>query len=373
MTSQFNATETQVNMTLTGYFLVFDIGVLFSGSISDKFGRKPMLVIGAIVYTIGSLFCAFSWTIWILLACRVLQATGAGVMGAVATACIKDCFAPQSRAQVFAAGQIVFTMGPVIAPVIGGIILSFATWRYMFWTLTGIGIFCVILTLLFEESLPPEERATDGVFKNFGNMGNCFRIKGFIPLLFVSCLSSATYMSFVILSPYIFEQYSGFSAQGFSYFFAACALFTIIGPILYLRLCKRRMRPRTFTHITVAVFVVASLLLIPLSKSGAFVFFALCAIISLCQVAFRSYISNVLISEVKVESEVGGASSLMTFLGAGTGVLGMLIAGFEVGLPIERFTVIAVIVCILNLAIWIYYCLRKYYMHNLEHVIEEQI
>jgi DHA1 family bicyclomycin/chloramphenicol resistance-like MFS transporter len=372
MTEYFSASETQVNMTLTGYFLIFVIGILLSGPMSDKYGRKPLLVVGAAVYTIGSAACALSPDINALIFSRFAQAAGAGIMGSVAFAVIKDCYESKSRARVFAVGQSAFTLGPILAPVIGGIVLSFASWRALFWILTGIGGICVILTLLFEESLTPAERSQKGMLQTVGGIGHGFTIKGFIPLLLVATLSSATFMSFVLLAPYVFEQFYGFSIQAYGYFFAACVLFTSAGPFVYLRMCKRAFTPRKFTHLLVFALASASLLLIPLARTGAYVFFALCSLIAFCQMTFKAYINNVLISEIKSESKVGSASSLINFMGAGTGFLGMTVASLAIGLPIDRFTSIAVVVGILNVAAWLYFCKRGYKMHNLERPIEAQ-
>jgi DHA1 family bicyclomycin/chloramphenicol resistance-like MFS transporter len=373
MKDYFATTDTLVNLTMSGYFLCFSTSILLSGSVSDMLGRRPLLIAGSIVYVIGCVVCALATDIAMLLACRVFQALGAGVMGSAAMATIKDCFAPKARALVFAVGQMVFMLGPVVAPVIGGVILNFFSWRYIFVFLTAFGLVALAFALLFEESLPKEERSGTDVFRTYAGMVHVARIRGFMPLLLVSSLSSASYMSFVALSPYIFVDYYGFSPQGYSYFFAACALITSMGSLVYLKLCKRKVTPRAFTHVLVGMFTAASLLLVPFAGSGAMLFFALCAIIAFCQMTFKAYVNNALLAEVKVEHEAGSASSLITSVSSGIGTMGMLVASLDAGSELLRFVVICVVIAVANLAMWAFYVARDYRLHNMEHVIEEQI
>ena len=158
MTEHFNTSESMVNLTLVGYFLFFAVGLLAFGPASDRYGRKPVLLAGILTYALASALCALSVDIVMLIATRILQALGAGAVSAVSTAVVKDAVVPERREALLSVVQVMFVVGPVLAPVAGALILQVADWRMTFWVLAGIGLLCAGLALLFDETLPVSER-----------------------------------------------------------------------------------------------------------------------------------------------------------------------------------------------------------------------
>ncbi len=115
-----------MNLTLISFFLFYTIGALFWGPLSDKFGRKPILLIGLFLYTVSSVLCALAGTIAWLIVYRIIQAIGTGAVTAVAMAVVKDVYEGRKRESVLAWVQSISMAAPVIAPVIGDLILSFS-------------------------------------------------------------------------------------------------------------------------------------------------------------------------------------------------------------------------------------------------------
>ena len=149
MAEHFNADAGTVNLTLVGYFLFFAVGLLVFGPLSDRCGRRPVLLAGMAAYTVASMLCALSFDIWMLVAFRVLQALGAGAVSAVSTAVVKDAFAADKRETVLTVVQVMFVVGPVLAPVIGALVLQVADWRMTFVVLAAVGAACCVLAVLF--------------------------------------------------------------------------------------------------------------------------------------------------------------------------------------------------------------------------------
>lgn len=123
MTDYFSTDAGTVNLTLVGYFLFFAVGLLVFGPMSDRHGRKPVLLVGIATYTVASGLCALSTDIWMLISFRIVQALGAGAVSAVSTAVVKDAFLAEKREAILSIVQVMFVVGPVLAPVIGALIL----------------------------------------------------------------------------------------------------------------------------------------------------------------------------------------------------------------------------------------------------------
>ena len=92
MPAYFDTTVGLVNLTIVGFFLLFAVGLLVCGTMSDRLGRRPVLLGGVAVYAAGSAVCVLSPSIYWLIGARVVQAVGAGAVNAVSTALVKDCF-----------------------------------------------------------------------------------------------------------------------------------------------------------------------------------------------------------------------------------------------------------------------------------------
>ncbi|MFR4804950.1 MAG: MFS transporter, partial [Eggerthellaceae bacterium] len=120
-----------------GYYVFFALGMLFFGPLSDKYGRKPVLLAGVGLYTVGSAACAIASSIELLIAFRVIQALGAGSISAVGTAVVKDSFQTYYREKILSVIQVLFVVGPATAPVIGAGVLAVADWRATFLILSS--------------------------------------------------------------------------------------------------------------------------------------------------------------------------------------------------------------------------------------------
>lgn len=126
------STDALVKSTVTIFFFVYALGMLIWGPLSDKYGRKKPMIVGFVLFSISTLFCAAAWNIYILLLARVLQGIGAASITAISFAMINDCFVGKTKETVLAIAQTLSGLGPVFAPIIGSWILYFISWRGIF-------------------------------------------------------------------------------------------------------------------------------------------------------------------------------------------------------------------------------------------------
>lgn len=319
MTEYFDTTEAIVNLTLVSYYLFFAIGMLVFGPVSDKYGRKPVLLWGIVVYTIGSAFCAISPFIWFLIGFRVVQALGAGAIGAVSTAIVKDAFSDEIREVVLSVLQVMFVVGPVLAPVIGALIVQVGIWRDTFWLLTVVGIMCVVMSMLFEETLPEEERYEGSVMGSIVNLKSAFVNRGFILFLLVPSAFSIPYMAYVSSASYVYITTYGLSELSYSLYYAVVAGATAVGPFVWL-LAKRFISAKNFTTLLIAISIVSGVLVLTIGQLNATLFCISFLIFALAESCVRPYTTNILLSQ---DIDAGVASSMINFMDTIVGCVGM--------------------------------------------------
>lgn len=138
--ADLNASPIEIQQTLSAYLFAFAFMSLFHGSLSDSFGRRPVVITGIAVFTIASAGCALSQTIGQLVFFRALQglSTGAGIV--VSRAVIRDIYPPAEAQRVMSQVTLFFGVAPAVAPIVGGFLFVHASWHAVFWFLTGVGV-----------------------------------------------------------------------------------------------------------------------------------------------------------------------------------------------------------------------------------------
>ncbi len=323
MTAYFNTDASTVNLTLVGYFLFFAIGLLIFGPMSDQYGRKPVLLIGMSAYALASAWCAFSVSISMLVIARITQALGAGAISAVSTAIVKDAVVPERREAILSIVQVMFVVGPVLAPVAGALILQVASWRMTFIVLAVIGGACMVLSLLYKETLPPHERYQGSIVGSIAQLGTVARNPGFSLFLLIVGLFSLPFMAYIAVGSYIYIDFFGQSEMAYSCFFAVAALLTVTGPFIWL-VASKFTTARRFTTIILLVAAASGLAILCIGERSPYLFCASFLIFAVAEACVRPYSTNLLLAQQEKDS--GSASSLINFAHTALGCIGMGIA-----------------------------------------------
>ena len=256
MGKYFGATEFLVGLTLTIFFLTFSVSIVIFGPLSDKYGRRPILIFGAAIFTIFSIICATASNIYILLVGRFFEGVGAGAIITVATAIIKDSFRGRLMSRILVITQVLMVLGPMAAPLAGGFLLRFTDWSGAFYVLTLIGIINLVLSFLFTETLPKEKRYKGEVFDSLLLLKQIARQKSFMLPLIMFSLLMAPFMAYLSVSSFVYIENFKLTAQEYSYFFAANASASALGPIIYLRL-KDLMSNERLTEFSFLVTIIS--------------------------------------------------------------------------------------------------------------------
>jgi len=167
MTADLMTNTESMQLTLSVYMVGFALAQTFFGPISDRFGRKPTILIGTSVYLIASVACALATSVEQLIIFRLFQSIGAAAAPVVARAVVRDMFTREEAAKTYAVVTTVTAIAPVVAPILGGVIVVWLGWRANFWVLTGFGTTAMLLVIFL---LPETNRVPDPSATRFSRM-----------------------------------------------------------------------------------------------------------------------------------------------------------------------------------------------------------
>lgn len=356
MNSYFNCSSAVINLTLSLFFFFYALGILFWGPLSDKYGRKPILLTGSIVYMLCSIGCALSTNISFLILARVMQGIGAGGITSVSIAIIKDSFSDKKRETILAICQSISGLAPMIAPIVGALLLRFFNWRGTFWTLAIISIINLLFTLLFQETHKEEDRYTGTILHSLGRLLVVSRNKSFIIPAVIFALSTLPFMGYLALSSFIYVDYFGLNAQIYSYYFAANALLSTLGPFLYIRFFSG-INKKHFAAIIMIVSCLSGILVISIGTLAPVLFWISFLIMSLSSTITRPFSTNLLLNQQK--SDTGSVAALINTLSTVLGSIGMSIASIPWSNMIIGLGTLITICSFLSLFSWILFLKSK--------------
>lgn len=221
ITDALQTTDANTQFSLTAYFAGFTISQMVYGTLSDSWGRRPVLLFGIGLFSIASILCALTSSIEQLIALRFIQALGAGAGVVVARAVVRDHVKGTEAARIFSIITLVMQIAPMLAPIFGSLILELAGWRMNFWILFLFGILCLV-TVIFglPESLPHTERSPLNVKDLLKGYVSVLRNKTCLGYTIASSAAFGGMFAHITLSSFIYQDVFGLTSLQFSYVFS---------------------------------------------------------------------------------------------------------------------------------------------------------
>lgn len=320
MGTYFGVASSVVNLTLVSFFFFFAVGTLLCGPLSDKYGRKLILLAGSGCYCLTSVVCVLAPSIYVMIAARIFQGIGAGAIIAVSIALVKDCFSGKQREAILAVVQSFSSLAPMIAPVIGAMLLKITDWRGAFILLTVAGLVCFVLSCLYQETLKDDERLRESTFATLGKLVKIGSNIGFLVPCFVFSLFNLAFMGYIAVSSYIYVDYFSLSEQVYSYFFAANALLSVVGPIAYVKFFSE-FNKVTLIYTCFIGYVVCGIILLLVGHGAPLLFWIGFAPVTFLGTFIRPYSSSLMLDQQ--QGDTGSASSLINGVYTVFGSVGM--------------------------------------------------
>lgn len=226
MQADTGATPAQMQQTLSAYLAGFALMNLFHGALSDSFGRRPVILAALVVFTFASVGCALSDSVATLVAFRALQGLSAGAGMVVGRAIIRDLFDPAGAQKMMSQVTLYFGIAPAVAPIIGGVIVVYVSWRWIFWFLALVGVLLVVGNArLLPETLPPAARQPFRARPLMAGYWSLLRSPRFVALVLASGVPFNGFFLYVLSAPVFLGEHLQLAPQQFFWLF----LLTVAG------------------------------------------------------------------------------------------------------------------------------------------------
>jgi DHA1 family bicyclomycin/chloramphenicol resistance-like MFS transporter len=315
-------------VTLATWFVGLAIGQITQGTLSDRFGRRVPLIAGTALYALASAGCALAPDLLTLSLMRLLAALGGSASMVVPRAMVRDVADGHAAARLI--GQLMLVMGvaPIIAPSLGGVILSFADWHAIFWFAAVYGgICCAIVWWILPDTLPPQKRVKLGPVAMVSRYGVILRERGFTTHALIGCGALFGLFAYLGGSPAVFIERYHLSPTLYGMLFGGCAAGFIIASQINPRILPRIGSGRVL-RIAVLVYLAATLAMLAVAVVNAGPWYLIAVPVLVCMLSMGFAMPNATVGALsRHAAHAGSASALMGTLHFCLGAVGSLLVG----------------------------------------------
>lgn len=235
MTKDFGCTIPMVQLGLTMGMIGLGLGQIILGPVSDKYGRKVVLVSSIIVFIIGALVSLLSPTIHFFLICRLVQGLGASGGYFLARTIPTDLYGGRQLAKTMAIIGAINGFAPACSPVLGGFISDRFDWKGVFVFLAAFAVILLCFSAKLKETLPVAKRIKGSLWDAFKNYGNLIRNYRFMTHVMLKGTALGVLFAYVSSAPFIIQTHYGYSQIHFGLFMGFNALFIVAGSMIALK------------------------------------------------------------------------------------------------------------------------------------------
>jgi len=342
--ADLHASTSATQMSLIAFFAAVAVCQIIYGPVSDIFGRRNPLYFGLALYAAGSVGCALAPTVGWLIVFRFVQGVGACAGMTIPRAIVRDLHTGHEATRLMSLIMLVFSVSPILAPLVGSTLISFVGWRAIFVTVAVIAVLAVgLVALVLPETRPPEARLASGVGSALRGYAFLLRDRHFLGLTFVGGLGMSSFFAFLANSSFVYIDHFGLTpfVYGFAFSVNAVAFIGMAQTTSYL---GRRLGLVRVIRFATACYAVIACVLLAITLAGVD---SLPVLMSLLFVGFGSLgtvIPSTMVLALEEHGPIAGtaaalAGTLQLVVGA---VVIVLSSVFFDGTPLTMVVAIAV-------------------------------
>jgi len=266
--ADLSASAATVQLTLTAFLVGMCTGQFLLGSVSDRFGRRRVLIAALVVFAASGLAAVFSPGIEVFIALRLVQGfSGAGSV-VISRAIAVDLSKGAAAVRALSIMAMVGAVAPLIAPPIGGVVADLFGWRGVLAVIAAIStVMLVVAVVVVPESLPVEQRHTGGIGSSFRVMGRLLADRAYLGYVFVAGSSFAGVMAYISASPFVGQRILGMDEVSYSLIFALGAAGLVVGNYANARWAAR-VGPARMLRLGLALMLGSSVFVLVLVAAG---------------------------------------------------------------------------------------------------------
>jgi len=273
----------EATRTLTVFLFGFSAGPIVFGPLSDRYGRKPVLLFGLALFALAAIACAYADSIGTLLAVRLVQGIAAGAAAALPAAIVRDVFSGHAALSRQSYVALVNAVAPLVAPLLGAGLLLIGDWRLIYQCLGGIGFVLLLVAIFgYAETRPAQAAAGRSVFgAAIHAYGVVLRNRHYVVHTALLAASFGTMFAYITGSSAVFIDMLGVSSGAYGALFAMTAAGTILGAATGGRLARIWGADRLLVGgVLGSVVVSLALLAVALTGAGSIALVAACVVLS---------------------------------------------------------------------------------------------
>ena len=239
LVTTFGVDYSTAQLTVTLYFVGLAVAQLVYGPLSDRFGRRPVMIGGLALYVLGSVACLFATTIPTIIVGRVLQAVGSCAGMVLSRAIVRDVYDRERSASMLAYITMAMVAAPMLAPVIGGFLDESFGWRAGFWVVGALGVAVLVWTVLgLEETHSPTGKAA-GFGDLFSGMAGLITKRAYLGYSIQAACTVSVFFSFLAGAPYVMITILGRPPSEYGLYFLSVSFFYMFGNFIAGRISIR--------------------------------------------------------------------------------------------------------------------------------------
>ncbi|MDE7096666.1 MAG: multidrug effflux MFS transporter, partial [Muribaculaceae bacterium] len=233
MMREFHTTPSMTQMGISMAMIGMGLGSVMWGSTSDRYGRKPILIISLIIFVLATGLSLLSKNISFFIGCRLFQGLGAGGAMVLSTSIPADVYMGRQLAKLMAIVGAINGIAPALGPVVGGFMADSVGWKGIFIVLLAIGIIMTFWTTHYTETLPPARRLQGTSMKEYIKAYKSLLLNGrFMIYVTIKAVAIGLLYAYISSAPFIIQTHYGFSATQFGLIFGGNALAMGLGSYL---------------------------------------------------------------------------------------------------------------------------------------------